>query len=133
SVSRTIGRLAACVEVASILLLSSAALAAPQLVLVNAKVFTADPALPYAQAVAIEDGRILAVGGNDQIRALAGPNTRIIDAAGRLVTPGLTEAHVHLGVGLPPPPLAMPGLPFPGPTAEQALAAVEQAAKTRTD
>jgi predicted amidohydrolase YtcJ len=133
SVSRTIGRLAACVEVASILLVSSAALAAPQLVLVNAKVFTADPALPYAQAVAIEDGRILAVGGNDQVRALAGANTRIIDAGGRLVTPGLIEAHVHLGVALPTPPLAMPGLPFPGPTAEQALAAVEQAAKTHAD
>ena len=92
SVSGTMGRLAACVEVASILLVSSAALAAPQLVLVNAKVFTADPALPYAQAVAIEDGRILAVGSNDQVRALTGPNTRILDAGGRLVTPGLTEA-----------------------------------------
>jgi len=112
---------------------SSAALAAPQLVLVNAKVFTADPALPYAQAVAIEDGRILAVGSNEQVRALTGPNTRILDAGGRLVTPGLTEAHVHLGVALPTPPLAMPGLPFPGPTTEQALAAVEQAAKTRAD
>jgi len=133
SLSRTIGRLAACVEVTSILLVSSAALAAPQLVLINARVFTADPALPYAEAVAIEDGRILAVGSNDQVRALTGPNTRIIDAGGRLVTPGLTEAHVHLGVTLPTPPLAMPGLPFPGPTAEQALAAVEQAAKTRTD
>ena len=122
SVSGTMGRLAACVEVASILLVSSAALAAPQLVLVNAKVFTADPALPYAQAVAIEDGRILAVGSNEQVRALTGPNTRILDAGGRLVTPGLTEAHVHLGVALPTPPLAMPDLPFPGPTAEQALA-----------
>jgi predicted amidohydrolase YtcJ len=133
SVGGAIGRLAACVEVASILLLSSAALAAPQLALVNAKVFTADPALPYAEAVAIEDGRILAVGSNEQIRALTGPKTRIIDAGGRLVTPGLTEAHVHLGVALPTPPLPMPDLPFPGPTAEQALAAVEQVAKTRTD
>ena len=133
SVSGTMGRLAVCVEVAAILLVSSAALAAPQLVLVNAKVFTADPALPYAQAVAIEDGRILAVGSNEQVRALAGPNTRVIDTGGRLVTPGLTEAHVHLGTALPTPPLAMPNLPFPGPTAEEALAAVEQAAKTRKD
>ena len=131
SVSGTMGRLAACVV--SILLVSSAALAVPQLVLVNAKVFTADPALPYAQAVAIEDGRILAVGSNEQARALTGPNTRILDAGGRLVTPGITEAHVHLGVPLPTPPIAMPNLPFPGPNAEQALAAVEQAAKTRTD
>ena len=133
SVSGAMGRLAACVEVASILLVNSAALAAPQLVLVNAKVFTADPALPYAQAVAIEDGRVLAVGSNEQVRALTGPNTRILDAGGRLVTPGLTEAHVHLGVALPTPPIAMPNLPFPGPNAEQALAAVEQVAKARTD
>src|SRR6266403_2125671 len=120
SVSGTMGRLVACVEVASIFLVSSAALAAPQLVLVNAKVFTADPALPYAQAVAIEDGRILAVGSNEQVRALTAPNTRILDAGGRLVTPGLIEAHVHLGVALPTSPLAMPNLPFPGPNAEQA-------------
>ena len=66
---------------------------------------------------------------------MTGPNTRIIDTVGRLVTPGLTEAHVHLGDALPTPPLAMPALPFPGPgpTAEEILAAVEQAAKTRTD
>jgi predicted amidohydrolase YtcJ len=126
-------RLIAGVGVASVLLVTSGAIAAPQLVLVDAKVFTADPALPYAQAVAIEDGRILAVGSNEQVRALIGPNTRIIDVGGRLVTPGLVEAHVHLGNELPTPPLAMLNLPFPGPTGEQALAAVEQAAKTRTD
>jgi len=54
-------RLIARVGMASVLLVTSGAIAAPQLVLVNAKVFTADPALPNAQAVAIEDGRILAV------------------------------------------------------------------------
>jgi len=118
---------------ASVLLLTSGVTAAPQLVLVNAKVFTADPALPYAQALAVEDGRILAVGSDDQVRRLIGSKTRVIDVGGRLVTPGLVEAHVHLGNELPTPPLAMPNLPFPGPTAEQALAAVEQAAKTRTD
>ena len=89
--------------------------------------------LPYAQAVAIEDGRILAVDSNERVRALIGPKTRIIDVGGRLVTPGLIEAHVHLGNELPTAPLAMPNLPFPGPTGEQALAAVEQASKTRTD
>ena len=125
-----IGRLVGC---AALLVVSSAALAEPQLVLVNAKVFTADPALPYAQAVAVEDRRILAVGSNERVRALAGPNTRVIDAGGRLVTPGLIEAHVHLGNVLSAPPLAMPNLPFPGPTPEQALAAVEQVAKTRKD
>src|SRR3954464_10601296 len=133
SAGGSIGRLG--LEFLSLLLVGSAAIAAPQTVLVNAKIFTADPALPYAQAVAIEDGRIHSVGRNEQVRALAGPNTRIIDAGGRLVTPGLTEAHVHLGEALPTPPLAVPAPPFPGPgpTAEEILAAVEQAAKTRTD
>lgn len=120
-------------------LLTWAALAAgpvaaePSLLLVNAKVYTANPAQPYAQAVAVEAGRILAVGDNEQIRALAGPGTAVVDVGGRLVTPGLIEAHVHLGPPLPTPPLAMPNLPFPGPTAEQLLSGLEQAAKTGSD
>ena len=128
-----IGRLAGCATAIAVLLAGSAALAEPQLLVVNAKVFTADPALPYAQAVAVEGNRIVAVGSNEQVRALGGPGTRIIDAAGRLVTPGLIEAHVHLGTDLPTPPLSMQNLPFPGPTPEQAVAAVEEAAKTRKD
>lgn len=67
---------------ASLTLILSSAFAAPQLLLVNAKVFTANPQQPYAPAVAIEAGRILAAGGNDAIRALAGPGTRVIDAGG---------------------------------------------------
>lgn len=132
-VSSPIACLAGCTQIVAMLVVGSAALAEPQLLLVNAKVFTVDPALPYAQAVAVEGGRILAVGSNEVVRALAGPNTRVIDAGGRLVTPGLIEAHVHLGTELPTPPLAMPNLPFPGPTPEQALAVLEEAAKTRRD
>jgi predicted amidohydrolase YtcJ len=114
-------------------LLCKVADATPHLIIVNADVFTADPARPRAQAVAIEDGLFSAVGSNAEIRGLAGPATRVIDAGGRLATPGLIESHVHLGSVLPSPPLAMPGLPFPGPTAEQALAAVAAAAKTPGD
>jgi predicted amidohydrolase YtcJ len=114
-------------------LLCGGAFAAPQLIIVNANVFTADPARPRAEAVAIEDGRFSAVGGNADIRAMAGPATRVIDAGGRLATPGLIEAHVHIGGVLPSTPIAMPGLPFPGPTAEQALAAVAEAARQPGD
>jgi predicted amidohydrolase YtcJ len=114
-------------------LIGSAACAAPSLIVVNANVFTADPTRPRAEAVAVENGVFSAVGSNAEIRALAHASTRIIDAGGRLATPGLTEAHVHLGSSLPSPPLAMPGLPFPGPTADQALAAVAAAAKTPGD
>ena len=114
-------------------LCATAAWAAPQWVIVNAKVFTADPAQPQAEALAIEDGKFSAVGTSAHIRALAGPATRVVDAGGRLVTPGLVEAHVHLGWNLPSPPLKLPGLPFPGPSGEQTLAAVAEAAKSPGD
>ncbi|MBC7942157.1 MAG: amidohydrolase family protein [Chitinophagaceae bacterium] len=117
----------------AIAVLGQVAFAAPQLVIVNANVFTANPVRPRAEAVAIEDGRFSAVGDNAEIRAMAGPRTRIIDAGGRLATPGLIEAHVHIGAVLPSAPLAMPGLLFPGPTAEQALAAVAEAARQPGD
>ncbi len=110
-------------------LLSAAAAAAPQLIVLNGKLFTGEPTGSPARALAVEDGRIKAIGGDAEIRALAGPSTRIVDAGGRLVVPGLVEAHVHLGWGLPSPPLPLPGLPFPGPSAEQVLAAVAAEAK----
>lgn len=56
----------------TLVLWSGAAFAAPQLIIVNAKVFTADPARPRAEAVAIEDGRFSAVGDNVDIRAMRG-------------------------------------------------------------
>jgi predicted amidohydrolase YtcJ len=112
------------------MLTAAGACAAPQLVLVNGKVFTADDAQPTAQAVAVENGLILAVGTDERILALADSTTRIVDVGGRLVTPGLVEAHVHIGLGLPSRPLALPSMPFPGPTGDQVLAAVSQAAKS---
>ncbi len=65
------------------------------LLLTNARVFTVDLARPWAEAVAARDGRIIAVGSTADIDPLAGANTRVIDAGGRLVLPGLTDAHVH--------------------------------------
>lgn len=65
------------------------------LILVNAKVWTENPARPSAQAVAVEQNHILAVGSNVEIRKLVGPDTRIIDLGGRLLLPGFNDAHVH--------------------------------------
>jgi predicted amidohydrolase YtcJ len=65
------------------------------LVLINGRVYTLDPARPWAEAVACRDGRILAVGDDNDVAALAGPRTRRVDCGGRLVLPGLTDAHVH--------------------------------------
>jgi predicted amidohydrolase YtcJ len=70
-------------------------LMAADLLIVNAIVHTMDPAQPMAEAVAILGNRIAAVGSTDEIRSLAGPKTRIIDAGKRLVLPGFNDAHVH--------------------------------------
>jgi predicted amidohydrolase YtcJ len=65
-------------------------------VIVNARVHTVDPAKPTAEAVAICGERIGHVGTNEEVRKLAGPNARVIDAAGKLLLPGFNDAHVHL-------------------------------------
>jgi predicted amidohydrolase YtcJ len=67
----------------------------PTLVLTNAIIHTLDPRQPRAEALAIRNGRLLAIGRNDTIRALARPHTELIDLGGRCVVPGLIDAHVH--------------------------------------
>lgn len=70
------------------------------LVVVNARVYTADDARPLADAFAVRDGRIAFVGSSREARALAGANTRVVDAAGRTVIPGMVDAHAHFsGLG----------------------------------
>ena len=65
------------------------------LVVLNARVYTIDDALPSAQAFAVYAGRFLAVGSNDDIRNVIGPNTEVVDAAGMVVVPGFIDAHSH--------------------------------------
>ncbi len=67
----------------------------PSLVLVGGMVRTMDPALPPAEAVAVAGRRILAVGSTDDIAALAGPETEILDLDGRLCLPGFFDSHFH--------------------------------------
>jgi predicted amidohydrolase YtcJ len=64
-------------------------------IIVNAVVHTMDPAQPTAEAVAIYANRIVAVGSSKDIKKLAGPNTRTIDAKKRLLLPGFNDAHTH--------------------------------------
>jgi predicted amidohydrolase YtcJ len=86
--------------VAGLLLAAPASAADPRpaadLVLVNGKVWTVNKAQPEAEAVAVWRDRILAVGTSDDIKALAGPKTRVIDLRGRRVVPGFYDSHVHL-------------------------------------
>lgn len=69
------------------------------MIITNAKVLTMDVSRPRAEAVAARDGRILAVGSGAEIAALAGPQTRVIDAGGRTLLPGFVESHLHLVLG----------------------------------
>jgi predicted amidohydrolase YtcJ len=68
---------------------------APQVVLTGGKILTLDGQSTIAQALAIRDGKILAVGSDAAIKPLAGPQTRVIDLAGKSVVPGLIDTHAH--------------------------------------
>jgi predicted amidohydrolase YtcJ len=65
----------------------------------NARVWTADPALPWADAVAIRGDKILAVGAWDDLKRLESPQTRVIDGLGGMITPGWFDSHIHLLAG----------------------------------
>jgi hypothetical protein len=67
----------------------------PDTILLNGKIVTLDAKSSVTQALAIRDGRIVAVGQNDEVRKLAGPNTKTVDVGGRTVIPGLIDSHIH--------------------------------------
>src|SRR5499427_3658138 len=67
----------------------------PETVLLNGKIITLDERSTMAEALAVRDGKIVAVGQSADIRDLAGPATRIVDLAGRTVIPGLIDSHMH--------------------------------------
>ena len=73
--------------------------AAADLIVVNADIRTVDPGKPRVQAFAVEDGKFIALGSDAEIKALAGSGTRVIDAAGKTVTPGFIDGHSHLTSG----------------------------------
>jgi predicted amidohydrolase YtcJ len=65
------------------------------LIVLNAKIYTMDPARPVAAGLAIRDRKFLAVGGAAELEGLRGPQTQVIDLNGRTVLPGLCDAHIH--------------------------------------
>ncbi len=92
SVHRVTARLAAC----ALLAVSTAPAAGPAtLALKSGAIYTVDAARSWAQAVAIADGRIVYAGPDSGLAPFAGPHTRVIDLAGRMVLPGFHDSHVH--------------------------------------
>ena len=76
-------------------LAAAAATAPADYVLTGAKIYTEDPAHSTAEALAVKDGKIVYVGDAKGAKALTGPATKVENAAGRLVLPGLVDAHIH--------------------------------------
>ena len=84
-----------------------------ELIIFGGKVVTVNQGFEVARAVAIKDGRIVAVGGDEEIKALAAPGARMIDLAGRTMLPGINDSHMHAPFfGGTRPPLAL-DLSFP--------------------
>lgn len=65
----------------------------------NARVYTVDGQQPWAEAVAIQGDRIVWVGGDAAAQSYTGPNTKVINAGGRLVLPGFIDSHFHVLLG----------------------------------
>src|SRR5262249_17463826 len=69
----------------------------PDLIVVNAKVYTMDTRAPRAEAFAVTNGRFTAVGSTADIRGLAGKSTQMFDGKGMTVVPGFIDCHNHAG------------------------------------
>ncbi len=80
--------------------------------ILNARIYTVNPAQPWAEAIAISGGRIVAVGSATETRRFRGPKTRVIDARRRLILPGFTDSHIHFMEGA----LALTGVQLDGTT-----------------
>ncbi|WP_263263058.1 amidohydrolase [Pseudomonas sp. RIT-PI-S] len=70
-------------------------MAAPSLILHGGKIYTAEPATPLQQAIAIENGKVLAVGSDQAILGLRGATTEVVDLQGKVLMPGLIDSHSH--------------------------------------
>lgn len=81
--------------VAAVSFASMEAMAATDLVLLNGKIFTADRAQPQVQALAVENGKVLKVGTDAQIKALIESGTQVVDLGGKTLMPGLIDSHSH--------------------------------------
>ncbi len=66
-----------------------------ELVVRGARIWTGDPGKPWAEAVAVRAGRIVAVGSESDVRSVSSPGAEVVDASGGLVIPGVTDAHIH--------------------------------------
>ena len=104
-----------------------AATAPADMILVNGRVYTVDDNRPIVTAFAVRNGRIVFAGAESEVRTFAGPRTKVLDAKGATVLPGLIDAHAHLlGLGNSLRNVQLAG----SPTYDEVIAKVVERAKT---
>jgi len=109
---------------------SEAASAAPtvaaDVVYTNGRIYTVNQTQPWAEAVAIKDGKFIAVGSSDEVAAFTGDGTEVVDLAGAFAMPGIGDTHIHPALVMPK--RAFCGLPgtFYEPTEEQTIDALKE-------
>jgi predicted amidohydrolase YtcJ len=94
------------------------------LVIRHAKIYTVEPDRPWAEAMAIRDGRILRVGSDAEILRSVSSRTRVLDVRGRLVLPGFIDSHNHITFGSDPDVLQLSDVRSPGEIYERVRRAV---------
>ncbi|MFC2094038.1 amidohydrolase [Bacteroidota bacterium] len=93
----------------------------------NGKIYTVNENQPWAEAVAIKDGKFIKVGSNAEVESLAGKNTEVVDLKGQFVMPGIMDTHIHPALVMPKRVYcALPGT-FYEPTEEQTLDVLKEA------
>jgi predicted amidohydrolase YtcJ len=96
-IARVSKRVSMCLLVALIgsVLAFGQAKPAADLIVTNAKIWTVDKTRPHAEALAVLGDRIVAVGSAAEVDTWHGPQTKVLDAQGKLLLPGFNDAHVH--------------------------------------
>ncbi len=94
---------------------------------INGKIYTVNETQPWAEAVAIKDGKFIRVGSTADVEALSGENTNVINLEGQFAMPGLGDPHIHPALVMPKRVYcALPGT-FYEPTEEMTLTALKEA------
>jgi len=96
-------RIGLCLAACAAAAFTASAAFASELLLVNGKIFTGNSQSPYAESVAIRDGKIVAVGNRLAVKASIGGNAQVVDLGGKTLLPGLIDSHIHAvygGIGL---------------------------------
>ena len=103
------------------------------LILENGAIYTVDPTAEWADAIAIKNGRIIAVGSNHDVSAFKGTETRVRDLGGRMVMPGIADTHIHVeSTAKDSQTCVLPGT-FESPDEQDLTEAIEACAKRFAD